>query len=183
MRFDYLHDAVPDGLRELRALRLPRRLHTIAAALLTTAVVVAFGSGIETIRLAQARALESQLQLRFDTTRGKLQSAQLAWQQLDELIARDRRLRDIRLSGTVVAQRLVRIGNVFPKRAWLTSMSAAASTYTLKGYALDLPVFANALQGLVNSAQIGQPKSIRISRDDRARNGVLAFEVRQEPTR
>lgn len=150
--FDYLRDAPPEWIERIRSARLPRHLHGSARALIAVAVVIATMLGIETWRLNAELAMEHAARVRFDRTKASLSARQLAWQQLDALIAQDRRLSDIRRSGSVIAARLARTGNLLPTETWLASMTAAHGV-SLDGSATNLAAVSNVLERMIGNGE------------------------------
>jgi hypothetical protein len=178
-RFDFLHDPLPTFVETLRSVRLAPRLYAPAAACLAILCVLAVWFGVEAVRMRAAQTLEQRALARFDRSHAALTGLRLESRHLDELLAQDRRLREVRLSGSVVATHVAHLGNAFPRRSWLTSMTATTSSaYGLKGYASDLPTLETILGNVLGDKTIGRPHGIRMSRDDRGRAGWLAFEVR-----
>jgi Tfp pilus assembly protein PilN len=181
-RFDYLHDPRPKVLNGLHSLRLAPHLYPAVTACAIVVCALAAGFGIETLRMRAAQTLERRAEARYERSQTALAALRLHVRQLDDLLARDQRLRELRLSGSVVATRMARLGNALPPRSWLTSMSAGASaSYALKGYAGDLPTFAAVLSNLLDDRAIGQPQGIRMSRGDRGSAGILAFDFHSDP--
>jgi hypothetical protein len=178
MHFDFLHDSRPEYIDRLLSARLPQRLYVVTAVFATVLGTIAAAGAIESLRVRSALLGERRIERRFEASREALSAAQLEWRQLDALVSRDRRLRDIRLSGTEVAARIARVGNAFPPRAWVTSMSAAPSNYALKARAVDLPAVQQVLTNLVSDRVIAQPRGdFRLSREDAGRAGSIAFEI------
>ncbi|HVA34431.1 MAG TPA: hypothetical protein VNG31_09800, partial [Candidatus Baltobacteraceae bacterium] len=167
-RFDYLHDALPEVVEAVRSMRLPRRYYGVVTALMALCTILVGGTAIERVQVDAALAEQHRAQIEFDRSRSVLQSMQLHWNELDALIARDRRLRDIRLSGPRIASRLARMGNALPERAWLTSMTTLADSYALQGRATDLHVFGSLVGDLLRDPAILRPHLVRVSRDDRS---------------
>ena len=178
MRFDFLHDPRPAFLEQLLLLRLPPDIYlqAIFAALLSVAIVAT--CGVESLRIHLARSSELQVRRHFEATRDALTAVRLQWQQLDALATRDRRLREIRLSGSDVAVRIARVGNAFPRRAWATSLTASASGYALKARGDDLPAASAVLGGLLHDARLARDASFRMTREGSFGAGALAFEIR-----
>lgn len=181
VRFDFLHDAPPPLIDGLRSLRLPRRLYAPVVAGATVLASIAAAGGVEALRVRDAQSLESRVQVRFERSRTALARERLQWQVLDQLVARDRRLREVRLSGAIAAKRIAAMGNAFPPQSWVTSMTAtAAAGYALKGYAGSLPVLEGFLDNIIRDRTIGRAEDLRVSREDRGGAGLLSFEVRVE---
>jgi hypothetical protein len=178
-RFDYLHDSRPLFVERLHTARLPRRLYTVIGAIVMLFCVIAIGYTVETIRIAQATAIEQRAQVRFDRSRVALAGVQLAWAHLDTLIAQDRRLHEIRLSSSAVAARLARTGNLFTPHIWLTSLTSEENGHLLKGSAENLPAVDAALGRLLHDTQLGEPHLLRVYHDgSQDRSPLLSFELR-----
>jgi hypothetical protein len=176
-RFDYLHDAVPEFVNVLRSLRVPRSFYNVAAAFATIVIVSLMASAIENVRVRAAEGLEAKAQTRFERSRRLLDEARLHWQQLDEMVREDRRLRELRLSGPRLAQRIAHLGNAFPNGVWLTSLTVSSSSYGLKGNAGNLRAFESALARLLADGVLSQPQMVRVSRPDAAKDSPLTFDV------
>lgn len=180
MRFDFLHDAPHPLIEAARRARLPRRLHTVAAVHAMLFCVILFAAIFQAFRIHQAETVEQRAQIRFDRSRIGLEEAQLHWLRLDELIAEDRRLHEVRLSSSKVADRLARTGNLFPERIWLTAMTSDEKNHRLEGRAENLVALDAALAHLLHDPGLGEPQLIRLSRDEQGSVGFMNFEIRLE---
>jgi hypothetical protein len=176
--FDYLRDARPEWIERLRSARLPRQLHASARALLAVAVVIVTTFGIDTWRLHLALSMERAAEARFDRTKAALAARQLAWQQLDALIAQDRRLGEIRRSGSVMAARLARTGNLLPTGTWLASMSATAGV-SLEGSATNLAAVGSALERMIGDGE--SPELRRLVSGGKGSSLDFAIDVSSAP--
>ncbi|MBV8153036.1 MAG: PilN domain-containing protein [Candidatus Eremiobacteraeota bacterium] len=179
MRFDFLHDAPPGAIDAVRSMRLPRRFHDVAAALVAMVVLCVVAAGIERTRIAGAQGALSAAHDRFERSREALQRLQVQSRDLETLLAEDRALRDVRLSGPKTAERLAEIGNLFPADVTLDAMEANANDYDLKGSAQTLARFGTLLSRLDGSPAMPRPASVRISKDAGVL-GALSFEVATE---
>lgn len=183
IRFDFLHDARSEVVDRVLALRVPRRFYpqlAVTALLLTTMIA---GAGVQRWRLQRALATEIRLQQRVETTHDALTQQRLQARSVASLLAMDRRLRDIRLSGSLVAARLARLGNAFSDRAWATSLSAGVQGYAVKARARDLPAVSAVLARIVGDARIGRGDAVfRMTRDESA-GDVLEFDFDAEGAR
>ncbi len=164
IRFDFLHDPTPAFVDSLRRVRLPRRLYPAALAGAAVVAALAAADGAEVFREHAAQALEQRAETRFERSRIALTHARLHWQHLDQLIALDRRLREIRISGSIAARRIARVGNAFPQRAWVTSMAAGAMpAYDVKGFADGLTSVEDLLANLARDRAAGRPRALQVS--------------------
>ncbi len=183
IRFDFLHDPRPALVERVASVRLPPEVYvqTIVAGI--AAVAIAVTAGVENLRLHAARSSEWQVRQHFEETRHALDAVRLQWQQLDALATRDRRLRDIRLSGSHVAVRIADVGNAFPRRASATTLTVSPSGYALKARGVDLPAASAVLGNLLGDRELAADASFRMTREDGFGAGTLAFEIRAGTTR
>ncbi len=184
VRFNYLRDSAPDAFEYLRPGRIPEPLRTPLAALATIVLVVGVWCAIEQMLLGQARD-ELQLQtLRLDASKAELSELKLRRTRVEELLAIDLRLREIRRSGAALSSRLADIANHVPARAWLTSIAHVDTGIQIDGNAEGLDGLSDTVADMMSSSSAGSPDLIRASKEDRDRSGVIiSFEVRVEATR
>jgi hypothetical protein len=154
----------------VRTARLPRRFHNVAAALVSVALLVTGAAAIERGRVAEARRIRTAAQMRFERSRADLERFRLQWREIDGLIAQERRLREIRLSGSRVAQRLAAIGDLFPAGVSVDSLSTTGADYAVKGKAPTIVAVSGVLGRIVANAALPHPGVVRIAKD----SGVLA---------
>lgn len=174
--FDFLHDSAPEFIDAIRGARVPRRLRAVASAFVTLAVTVLIAVVLEAWRLHVAAIALERAETRFEASRAAIADLDMQTQQLEALLAQDRILRRIRLSGPALGERLATLGNLFPRHVWVTSMSADEGGYDLKGQARDLATLELLLANLVADHRAGAPRSINLSRNAPER-GWLAFEL------
>lgn len=170
IRFDYLHDPPSPLWAAIRTARLPRRLHNVAAAIAAVAVLVGGAAAIERGRVEAAQLLRAEAQDRFERSRTDLERFRLQWRQIDDLIAEDRRLREIRLSGTRVAKRLAAVGDVFSNGVSVDSLRTTGDAYAVKGKAPSIDAVSGVLSAIVGNAALPHPGIVRITKD----SGTLA---------
>jgi hypothetical protein len=170
IRFDYLHDPPSPLWGAIRTARLPRRFHNVAAALAAVAVLVIGAAAIERGRIQEAQRVRAQAQDRFERSRADLERLRLQWQQIDDLIVEDRRLREIRLSGSRVAKRLAAVGDVFSNGVSVDSLRTTGEAYAVKGKAPSIDAVSDVLNAIVGNAALPHPGIVRIAKD----SGTLA---------
>jgi hypothetical protein len=181
MRFNFLADPLPEFVSRVLSLRLPASLRVQAAAAALVLAATGASSTIEALRLRSAHAAELRAQVNLEETRRALVDARLDWKQLDGLVASDRRLREIRRSGADVAERVTRLGNAFPKDAWMTWMQAGPSHYDVKARSTDIGAATSAIAGVLAQAQLADGSlSMRMSREREAVAGPVSFEIGTE---
>lgn len=175
IRFDYLHDPPSPLWNALRTARLPRRFHNVASAFAAVAVLVGGAAAIERGRVEEGQRVRSQARNRFERSRADLERLRLQWHQVDDLIAEDRRLREIRLSGSRVAGRLAAVGDVFSARESIDSISTTGDEYAVKGKAPNMDAVSEVLSSIVTNDALPHPEIVRITKDSGAIAG-FAFE-------
>jgi Tfp pilus assembly protein PilN len=179
VRFNYLRDSTPDAFEYLRPSRIPEPLRTPLAALGTIVFVVSLWWAIEQMLLGQARG-ELQLQsLRLSASKAELSELKLRKTRVEELLAIDARLREIRRSGAALSSGIADIANHVPARAWLTSIAHVDSGIQIDGRAEGLDGLSDTVADLMSSSSAASPDLIRANKEDRDRSGtIISFEVR-----
>ena len=180
IRFDFLHDAPFGPFDLMRSVRVPRALKTPVAVLLTLSIVVSLWATLEHVWIAQARAEDLAATARFEQSRDALERTRLERTDVDRLIAIDHRIRIIRASGVLVANRLAELANEVPDRAWLSGIRSEGSKTTIDGYALDFATLGDALAGLSPRAAGSSLQLIRASKDEQRLVPAISFEVRMD---
>lgn len=179
--FDFLHDPIPDFVERFLSVRLPQHLYVVAIVMSTVFGAIAVTGGVESLRIRSAESVGRRAEARLEESRLALSRAHLEREQFDDLVRRDRRLRDVRVSGSEIAALIARVGNTLPQRAWLTKMTAVRSNYALKGRATDVPAVERLLETLLREKALAQPAgNFRLSRDDAVPANALAFEIGSE---
>ncbi len=172
--FDFLHDAPPAAIDRLRSVRICEELRTPLWALVTAIVVVSAWYGLERYWLDSARREEAAATVRLAESRADLAATKLVRTNVDQLLAFDRHLRTIRLSGSELAAKLSDIGNHVSARAWLTSISTVQDGMEISGRADGLVALSQTIADLMSSRTATSPTLVRASKDDRAKN-LIAF--------
>jgi hypothetical protein len=170
IRFDYLHDPPSPLWGAFRTARLPRRFHNVSAALAAVAVLVGGAAAIERGRVEEAQHIRDQAQNRFERSRADLDRFRLQWHQINDLIAEDRRLREIRLSGSRIAKRLAEVGDEFSHGVSIDSLRTTGEEYAVKGKAPSINAVSDVLSSIVGNATLSHPGIVRIEKD----SGTLA---------
>ncbi len=179
MRFNYLRDSAPEAFEYLRPSRIPEPLRTPLAALITVMLVVAIWWVVEQLLLSQARAELQTQTLRLAASKAALDELKLRKNQVQDLLAIDARLREIRRSGAVLSTSLADIANHVPPRAWLTSIARINDGIEIDGQADGLDGLSDTVADLMSSSSAASPDLIRASKEDRARSaGIVAFVMR-----
>jgi hypothetical protein len=173
MRFDFLHDGLPDAVEGALAFRLPRRLRTAAVALVTLICVLAACAAFESVQMNAATAIESRERSRLDAAKDRLAAANLELNDVAALLETDRRLRAMRASGTLVAMRLARVGNVVPRGVWLSSVQPSATGFDVEGEAVNLAALNRVLSNLLDGNGAERTHLVRMTRVGRAHGPAL----------
>ncbi len=175
IRFDYLHEPPSPLWRAIRTARLPRRFHNLAAGMAAVVVLAGGAAAIERSRIAEAQRVRSEAQARFERSSADLERFRLQWRQIDQLIAEDRRLREIRLSGSRIAGRLAAVGNEFADGVSINSLRAAGEEYSVKGKAPSIEAVSGVLSSILANAALPHPGIVRLAKNSGALEG-FSFE-------
>lgn len=177
MRFNYLNDAPPDIIERIQGLRIAPELRTPLAAVITACLVVLSWWSLERYWIREALREEAVATARLQQSRAAFAATKLIRSDVDALLALDRRLRDIRLSGSLLSARLADIGNHVPRRAWLTSIARADGGFELKGRAEGLSVLSQTVADLMSSHAAYSPTLMHAGKEDRSNGGLIGFTV------
>ena len=178
--FDYLRDTPPDFVEFVYEWRLPRRLYGVATALAAIAIA-AIGAGcIEWLRVSDAAAREARADAAFERSRARLASARLTYDGIERLTAIDRALTRMRSSGSAVAAKVVRIGNLVPRGVWLQSIDPLdTDSIELRGEATSIDAIDVVLAKLEGAPSVGEPHLVSLARRARvALAPTVTFELR-----
>jgi len=178
MRFDYLHDGVPDAIDRLRNVRVSNE---VKRALVACVVALLFASGtfgIERLRVAQAASIDAQAYARLTATRRELAATNLERIRIETLLDLDRRLRAIHRSGALLARRIVDIANHVPTHVWLTTIARTPSGITIDGRAEGLRAVSETIAAFTGGSTIASPSLVRANADaPSSSRALLAFEL------
>jgi hypothetical protein len=175
--FNYLRDAPPEFVDQLRFARVPRRLHGALSALAALVLVMAAAQAIDVMREQHVAKLVSQAQARVDIDSAAVARRRLAWADIDSLLAVDARLRMFRNSGVDLAGHLARVGDLLDDRVWLVAVEPDGHGMLLRGKATDLPAIHRSMSALLLADTAELPQIVRVTRDDASRSAPLGFEL------
>ena len=179
MRFNFLNDAPPDILDRLRNTRVPVEMRTPLSALATAVFVVLSWWGLERYWLSDAQREERVASSRLLESRADLAATKVARAGIDQLLSIDRRLRDVRISGSVLGAALSDIANHVPRHAWLTSLSDTHDGVEIMGRADGIGSLSQTIADLMSSRTAASPNLVRATRDEQAK-GLFTFAVAVE---
>ena len=178
MRFDYLHDAPPDIVERIAGFRVPAELRTPFAALLTACLVVLAWWSLERHWIAEAMREEAVATSRLEQSRAAFDATRLNRANVEQLLALDRSLRQIRLSGAMLSAQLADIGNHVPRQAWLTSIDRADGGFELQGRAAGLSVLSKTVADLMSSKIAFSLALVHAATEERSNGALIAFTLR-----
>jgi Tfp pilus assembly protein PilN len=179
MRFNYLGESVPSLVDRLLAIRIPERLRSPFLGVATAVFVVAAWWALEQHALAVATAEERAAQVRLDQSRSAVAVARIQRTGIDRMLSLDRRLRDVRLSGSSVGVHLADIANHVPAHAWLTSLSQERGAIEIVGQVAGMERLSATLAALTTMKSLTDPLLVRATKEDRPGAAPLVgFEVR-----
>lgn len=175
-RFDFLHDAEPDVFARIRSLRVAKPLHWPLAVLLTVMLTHATAGVLLNRAVASAEATEREAEHRFDASRSAVASVHLQRVRLNELIALDVRLRQIRRSGNRASASLAAVANDVPAHVWLTTLSRTPAGFEIVGRSSGLPALGATMSRLVTNPTLADPTLIRADSEQQGR--TIAFDIK-----
>lgn len=174
MRFDFLHDGPPLAIERFRAFVIPEYLRLPLGALITAILVVAAWHGLERGWITRARHEDRIAQERLQDMRAAFAATNLERRNIEQLLVLDRRLREIRLSGTRVSRQFAALANALPSKTWLTSIAPDGNGVLVEGRSEGLQVLATTIQALAPLS----PALVRAVRDGRDGGKLMSFSVR-----
>lgn len=178
-RFNYLGESIPTLLDRARSIRIPERTRTPLSILGTSVLVVLGWCCLAHYWLATAMVEERQAQLRLTQSRAALAQAQVERASTDRLVALDRELRAIRLSGTKLGLRLADLANHVPEHSWLTSLSEQDGIVTIDGRSEGMLALSGTLARILAASSVSDPTLFRAARESRpGLPELISFEVR-----
>ncbi len=179
--FDYLRSARPDLLVRIMEFRIPSRLQSGVAAVIVATAFVGGAWGIESCRLAAALNVEAEYRQNFERSRADVARADVYFDRVKNLVALDKRLRDVVLSGNVTARRLAQIGNALPSTVWLSSISHDGQGLSIEGTAPDMATVGRVLSDLNEIRGVRDPKLLDASAEADPKSArEVKFTVRAE---
>jgi hypothetical protein len=176
IRFDYLQDPPSHFRRAIRAARIPRRFHNAAAAVVGIVFLCSAAAAIEHNRVRAAENARGEAQARFERSRVALQHFRLQWREIDELVAQDRRLQEIRLSGTLVSGRVADLGNLFFAGVSVDSIRAAGAGFIIRGKAPTIEATGRLLNLILADSSLPRPNVVRVAKDSGIVSG-FSFDI------
>ena len=180
--FNFLRDPLHPALEKTLQLRLPPSWYSTVVAAALVALTIIASLAVEIYRLQNAEASLHRAEVRFESSRESLSRERLQWNRVDRLVAEDRRLRALRLSGPIAASRIAAAGDALPDDAWVRTMSVDSGGMDVKGEADGLAALQSALENVRADRRIGEAERVRFS-GDRHVPGRVEFEWHLEPQR
>ena len=178
-RFNYLGQSLPGVVDRVRGTVIPEHLRTPLCALVTSILAVGVWCAIEGTLQRHADVEVRVAQQRLTTTRETLAKLRIEKKNVDTVLALDRQLRDIRLSGSILSSQLVDIANRMPAHAWLVSLDRGPKSLDIAGIAPDLQTLSGTVSGLNGSRAFPNPTLVRATKDERGNApAFISFEVR-----
>lgn len=178
MHFDYLHESVPDPFDRVANVKIGPELRTPVRVLIAALLFVMTACVMEHHRWNEARAVERNAAVRVQESRAALNRTSLARVEVDRLLALDRRLRAIHLSGSVLVARLIDVADHLPRNVWLTSIARRDKAVDIAGKADGVKALGDAVGGLMNGSTVQSPSLVSAGKDDRSH--LMSFEMRVE---
>ena len=154
------------------------RVRELTIVVLTVLTVAGAGTAFQSWRIAQARAIVSELDAsveRQSPRRAECQRLALEVAHLEELA---RRQAQLERTGARTALAIAAIGNLIPREVWLQSLGPAEGGYALSGRASRLVDVSAMLAALDRSLPHQRARLLALEDDGHA---PARFDVRLEP--
>jgi Tfp pilus assembly protein PilN len=178
VRFDYLHSARAVMLQRMLEIRVPERFHGALFAVGAAVAVIAGAWCIEAYRLREALKVQAVYEQRYDEMQARLKQANVYYDRVRAIVALDRHVRQIAVSGDTDARTLAEIANRLPQHAWLTGISHDGSGMALQGHAKDLSVLSGVMRGLMRAKQLRSPTLVTASSEkQQGQDAGLKYEI------
>jgi Fimbrial assembly protein (PilN) len=176
-RFNFLDDR---QWQISRLSGLSNHWQSFAIASLISFPVLTSSYALAAYRVHEASDLDDRAEIRLRASEEALSKSRLAWEDLRNTLRIAKRLRAVRLSGSLVMLQLTSIAERLPSGVWLDSFSQSADGLELDGQTKSLGELAHVSDILSEVSPSTQMRSI-------ARHGEsdsLAFHIQpQDPRR
>ena len=178
--FDFLHNERLPVVQRLIDRGVPDRLHAPLVAVMVAIITASSAWAVEFYRLSAAEGLERAYQLQFQDSERKVAATRVRVKGLDELVALDRRVLQIRASGGTEALRLADIANHLPNDTWVSAIAKDASGIAVEGSSADLRSLAETIDRLARAREVRNPVLLSADEDTAAdvRRRILRYRVR-----
>jgi hypothetical protein len=157
-RFDFLNERQWDIAHLFDG--LSNRWQSIAIAGLIGFSVSASGYALAAYRVHQASNLDARAQVRLRACEAELSKSKVAWQDLRATLRLAKRLRAVRLSGSLAMLQLTSIAERLPSGVWLDSFSRSADGLELDGQTKRLAELAHVADIVTELSPATQMRSI-----------------------
>ena len=160
MRFDYLHDTELTIMERLRSILMIPYAQAPLLAMLLLIVIESTIQGMLHYQLVQASAQVQAADRVYVVTRAALERMKLEHTQVESLLQVDRRIRQIRASGSVAAERMLDVADHLPAHAWLTSLSRTKHGEMLSGRADNLQSVGDVVSDMMSASTVTGPELV-----------------------
>jgi hypothetical protein len=177
-QFNYLRDPLPDWLQNLAAVHVPRTAQVAAVACLAGLVLCVCAALVERERAGAAQVNERAAQDKYSVVETQLARSRLDANEVTNLFALDRRVREIRETGYAYARLLDEAALQLPAHAWITELNPVDSGADVVGRATDLATIVN-LEKAFGGGRFGEAALEQVERIERPdRSTLFGFSLR-----
>jgi Tfp pilus assembly protein PilN len=135
---------------------------------------------VERRLLANALDEAHRAQAQLNESQALLAQSKIERRDFYRVLTLDRRLLDIRDSGSLLASEVADVANRIPPHAWLHSLTFAATGIDMTGNAVAFDVLGMALSGIGSSAAVTNMALVRATSDAGKQRANVSFEIRAE---
>jgi hypothetical protein len=153
--------------------------HSVAIAGLISFSLLASGYALAAYRVHEARDLDARAHARLRAGEAALSKSKLAWDNLDATLRLAKRLRVVRLSGTLAVLQLTSIAERLPTGVWFDSFAISTDGLELAGQTRRLADLVRVSHIVTDVSPSTEMRSIA----RHAESDDLTFRMQQDDTR
>jgi Tfp pilus assembly protein PilN len=140
--------------------------------------IIIFSSGIEQVRLAQARASTHDATERLREDELRMSSLREASDTVTKLARIARNVHAIQQSGERKAAELTEIANRLPEHLWLTALHQDGTEFLIQGSARSYAIVGDAMERLANARMVSNPTLLSSGIRDNLHPDEVEYELR-----
>jgi Tfp pilus assembly protein PilN len=183
LRFNFLQTRAGSLYERLRNMKIDEATRTALTALSIAVGIILFSSGIEQVRLAQARASMHDANERLHADELRMSTLHEATDTVTKLARIARSVRAIQQSGARKAAELMELADRLPEHLWLTSLHQDGTEFLMQGNARSYAIVGDAMERLANARMVSNPELLSSSIRDNLYPAEVEYELRlQERT-
>jgi hypothetical protein len=178
LRFNFLQTSAGSLYERLRNIEIDKATRTAVTALSVVVSIILFSSGIEQVRLAQARASTHDATERLHEDELRMSTLHEATDTVTKLARIARSVRAIQQSGERKAAELTEIADRLPEHLWLTALHQDGTEFLMQGNARSYTIIGDTMERLANARMVSNPILISSGIRDNLHPAEVEYELR-----